>query len=102
MDSTQQIFLFIGLTVALCYGWYKKYLKTGIQDNEIKTTYLKSLKRLKGNPNNQKLRDDVIEKGSAYYANIKKSNERLNQSDFDAIQYDINEVINNPKSLKDI
>jgi len=102
MDTTQQIFLFIGITVALCYGWYKKNLKTGSKDNEIKTTYLKSLKRLKGNPNDQKLRDDVIEKGSAYYANIKRSAERLNQSDFDAIEFDISEVVNNPKSLKDM
>ncbi len=39
-------------------------------------------------------------KGSAYYMSIKKSSERLNQSDFDAIDYDISEVLKDPKSIK--
>ncbi|MGB3368695.1 MAG: hypothetical protein WBA54_14460 [Acidaminobacteraceae bacterium] len=102
MENLQQIFIFIGIVVALCYTWYNRNLKIGAKDNEIRTTYLNALKKLKGNPKKQKLKDDVLEKGSAYYANIKKSGERLEQSDFDAIAYDINEVINNPKSLKDI
>lgn len=102
MENIQQVFLFIGIIVALCYAWYKKNLEIGAKDNEIKTTYLKALKKLKGNPKKKTLKDDVMEKGSAYYANIKKSGERLDQSDFDAIAYDISEVIGNPKALKDI
>lgn len=100
MDTIQQISIFIGITFALCYGFYKKNLAQSAKQEDIKTTYIKSLKKLKGNPKNQKLRDEVIEKGSAYYISIKKTPERLNQSDFDAINYDINEVIKNPKALK--
>lgn len=102
MDITQQISLFVGITVALCYGWYKKHLKNTADDDEIKMIYLKSLKQLKRNPDSKKFRDEVIEKGSSYYANQKGMNKKLLQSDFDAIEYDINEVIKNPDSLKDV
>lgn len=100
MDTMQQISVFIGMTFLLCYGFYKKNLAQSAKKEDIKTTYIKSLKKLKGNPKNQKLRDDVIEKGSAYYISIKKTPERLNQSDFDAIDFDIKEVMKNPKALK--
>lgn len=102
MESMQQPLLFIGIILALSYAWYNRNLKIGAKDDEIKLEYLKALKKLKGNPKKQKFRDDAIEKGSSYYANLKGSTERLNQSDFDAIEYDIKEAIKNPKTLKDV
>ena len=102
MEKIQQVFLFIGIIAALCYTWYSHNLKIGKKDDEIKIAYLKALKKLKANPKKQKLKDEVLEKGSAYYANKKKSGERLDQSDFDAIAYDIKEAISNPKLLKNI
>lgn len=100
METTQQIMLFMAITVALCFGWYRKNQRESAAKDQIQHDYLKALKKLKGHPHDQKLRDQVIEKGSAYYVSIKKSHERLSQSDFDAIEYDIQEVLKNPKALK--
>jgi len=102
MDTSQQIMIFLAMTLALCYGWYKKNAKEAARKQVIQNEYLSSLKKLKGNPKDKKLKANVIEKGSAYYMSIKKSSERLNQSDFDAIDYDISEVLKDPKALKDI
>lgn len=100
MDTIQQALLFVAITCALCFGWYRKNQKESALKDQIRIDYLKALKKLKGNPKNQKLRDKVIEKGSAYYMSIKSKPERLSQSDFDAIDYDISEVLKDPKALK--